>query len=457
MAVDPTGGLRDGYELKLNSYDLGVDIELLRRRAAAALRAPRGAAPWSSRAALDKVFCAGANIQMLAGSTPRPQGQLLQVHERDPQRASRTPPPHSGQVWIAARQRHGRRRRLRAGAGLRRDRAGRRPRVGGVAARGAAARRAARHRRPHPAGRQAPRAPRPRRRVRHPDRGRQGPAGGRVGAGRRASPRQRLRRGRRERPQPGRRRRDRPDRRRGVALRRSSPIDGDERPLRHVDVAIDRERSARPRSRSRGPAEPQPSTPDELQAAGADAWLLARRPRARRRDPRTFASTSPRSARGCCAPPATPTLVRRRRGRARARTRDHWLVREVRLYWARTLEAPRPVGPHARRPRRAGQLLRRHAGRAGRSPPTAPSCSTARSRTTTIRRGRHVAPDRRQRRLVPDVQRPVPAGDAVLGARRRAATRPRRRRQGPARAPTPPRPGWSRSRPTTSTGTTRSA
>lgn len=28
MAVDPAGGLVPGYELKLNSYDLGVDIEL---------------------------------------------------------------------------------------------------------------------------------------------------------------------------------------------------------------------------------------------------------------------------------------------------------------------------------------------------------------------------------------------------------------------------------------------
>ena len=28
MAVDPEGGLRDDYELKTNSYDLSVDIEL---------------------------------------------------------------------------------------------------------------------------------------------------------------------------------------------------------------------------------------------------------------------------------------------------------------------------------------------------------------------------------------------------------------------------------------------
>jgi benzoyl-CoA-dihydrodiol lyase len=27
MDVDPQGGLFEGYELKLNSYDLGVDIE----------------------------------------------------------------------------------------------------------------------------------------------------------------------------------------------------------------------------------------------------------------------------------------------------------------------------------------------------------------------------------------------------------------------------------------------
>ena len=28
MAIDEDGGLREGYKLKLNSYDLGVDIEL---------------------------------------------------------------------------------------------------------------------------------------------------------------------------------------------------------------------------------------------------------------------------------------------------------------------------------------------------------------------------------------------------------------------------------------------
>ena len=101
MAVTPERGLRDDYDLKLNSYDLGVDIELhdivqrLRFEHPEVRRS-------SSRGGIDKVFCAGANIQMLATSTARPQGQLLQVHQRDPQRASRTRSANSGQAWIAA-------------------------------------------------------------------------------------------------------------------------------------------------------------------------------------------------------------------------------------------------------------------------------------------------------------------------------------------------------------------
>ncbi len=67
MAVDPDGGLRPGYELKLNSYDLGVDIEL-----ADAIQRLRFEHPQvrcvTIDGALDKVFCAGANIQMLRTS-----------------------------------------------------------------------------------------------------------------------------------------------------------------------------------------------------------------------------------------------------------------------------------------------------------------------------------------------------------------------------------------------------
>ena len=68
MDVDETGGLFDGYELKLNSYDLGVDIEL-----ADAIQRLRFEHPNVKAVAIesgkDRVFCAGANIRMLAGAT----------------------------------------------------------------------------------------------------------------------------------------------------------------------------------------------------------------------------------------------------------------------------------------------------------------------------------------------------------------------------------------------------
>jgi benzoyl-CoA-dihydrodiol lyase len=68
MDVDEKGGLFEGYELKLNSYDLGVDIEL-----ADALERLRFEHPQVRvvllRSGKPRVFCAGANIRMLAGST----------------------------------------------------------------------------------------------------------------------------------------------------------------------------------------------------------------------------------------------------------------------------------------------------------------------------------------------------------------------------------------------------
>src|SRR5436309_5353882 len=68
MDVDENGGLFEGYQLKLNSYDLGVDIEL-----ADAIQRLRFEHPDVKvvilRSGKDRVFCAGANIRMLAGST----------------------------------------------------------------------------------------------------------------------------------------------------------------------------------------------------------------------------------------------------------------------------------------------------------------------------------------------------------------------------------------------------
>ena len=68
MDVDEQGGLFDGYELKLNSYDLGVDIELADIVQRMRFEHPEVAAVVMS-SGKDKVFCAGANIKMLGGAS----------------------------------------------------------------------------------------------------------------------------------------------------------------------------------------------------------------------------------------------------------------------------------------------------------------------------------------------------------------------------------------------------
>ncbi|MWD26849.1 2,3-epoxybenzoyl-CoA dihydrolase [Aquicoccus sp. SCR17] len=67
MDVDENAGLFDGYKLKLNSYDLGVDIEL-----ADVVQRMRFEHPEVKvvvmQSGKDNVFCAGANIRMLGGA-----------------------------------------------------------------------------------------------------------------------------------------------------------------------------------------------------------------------------------------------------------------------------------------------------------------------------------------------------------------------------------------------------
>src|SRR5258707_5411540 len=68
MDVDENGGLFEGYQLKLNSYDLGVDIELYDAVQRLRFEHPEVKAVLL-RSGKSRVFCAGANIRMLAGST----------------------------------------------------------------------------------------------------------------------------------------------------------------------------------------------------------------------------------------------------------------------------------------------------------------------------------------------------------------------------------------------------
>ena len=65
---DENAGLRPGYKLKLNSYDLGVDIELNDAIQRIRFEHPevRTVVVTSAK---DKVFCSGANIFMLGVSS----------------------------------------------------------------------------------------------------------------------------------------------------------------------------------------------------------------------------------------------------------------------------------------------------------------------------------------------------------------------------------------------------
>ena len=83
MDVQEDAGLRPAdYKLKLNSYDLGVDIELADAIQRLRFEHPevRAVVVTSLKA---RIFCAGANIFMLGTLDARVQGELLQVHQRD--------------------------------------------------------------------------------------------------------------------------------------------------------------------------------------------------------------------------------------------------------------------------------------------------------------------------------------------------------------------------------------
>ena len=68
MDVNETKGIAEGYELKLNSYDLGVDIELYDATQRLRFEHPEVKTVILT-SGKDRVFCAGANISMLGSSS----------------------------------------------------------------------------------------------------------------------------------------------------------------------------------------------------------------------------------------------------------------------------------------------------------------------------------------------------------------------------------------------------
>src|SRR5579875_1758707 len=99
MHVDPDGGLVPGHELKLNSYDLGVDIELYDAVQRLRFEHPevRAVVVTSGR---DDVFCAGANIRMLAASPHHWKVNFCKF-TNETRVAIEDASRHSGQAYIA--------------------------------------------------------------------------------------------------------------------------------------------------------------------------------------------------------------------------------------------------------------------------------------------------------------------------------------------------------------------
>ena len=100
MDVDEKGGLFDGYDLKLNSYDLGVDIELADIVQRMRFEHPEVAAV-VLRSGKSNVFCAGANIRMLAGAAHAHKVNFCKF-TNETRNAFEAAGAESGQHYIAA-------------------------------------------------------------------------------------------------------------------------------------------------------------------------------------------------------------------------------------------------------------------------------------------------------------------------------------------------------------------
>src|SRR5215831_4177454 len=100
MDVREEGGLRDGYELKLNSYDLGVDIELYDAVQRLRFEHP-GVRTVVITSGKPKIFCAGANIRMLAAS---PHGWKVNFCKftNETRNGIEDATANSGQTYLAA-------------------------------------------------------------------------------------------------------------------------------------------------------------------------------------------------------------------------------------------------------------------------------------------------------------------------------------------------------------------
>jgi benzoyl-CoA-dihydrodiol lyase len=100
LDIAEDGGIVPGYELKMNSYDLGVDIELYDATQRLRFEHP-GVRAVVLTSAKDRNFCAGANIRMLAQSS-HPWKVNFCKFTNETRNGIEDATAHSGQTWIAA-------------------------------------------------------------------------------------------------------------------------------------------------------------------------------------------------------------------------------------------------------------------------------------------------------------------------------------------------------------------
>jgi benzoyl-CoA-dihydrodiol lyase len=100
MDVDEHGGLVPGYDLKLNSYDLGVDVELYDAVQRLRFEYPEVKAVVMT-SGKEKIFCAGANIRMLAASAHSWKVNFCKF-TNETRNGIEDATAHSGQTYLAA-------------------------------------------------------------------------------------------------------------------------------------------------------------------------------------------------------------------------------------------------------------------------------------------------------------------------------------------------------------------
>src|SRR5271157_3854514 len=100
MDVDEQGGLVPGYELKLNSYDLGVDIELYDAVQRLRFEHPEVKCVVIT-SAKERVFCAGANIRMLSQSSHQHKVNFCKF-TNETRNGIEDASVHSQQIYLAA-------------------------------------------------------------------------------------------------------------------------------------------------------------------------------------------------------------------------------------------------------------------------------------------------------------------------------------------------------------------